>query len=1092
MDINIRKNDRIQLATIMDDGMALGTNLETGAMGTFHMDCFLLGSLCQDGDGSGGKSGDPVAFDLALSLTTPDTTGNTTISTGGSSHSNNNSSSSSSSANSIIITDTIADTALSYPSHHSETTSFPSLNCQTGQTSGSHYRRSSISTDNGTNVSNSNAYSKINTSADIKANTDTMSSLPLNGSETTNIPSSPQIIETTSAVFAFSPRSAVSTTHALEDIHLVQTLQPQDVYPSPRTTVSTTCSKDNTNGSSSAAPQTIETEASTQPPMFDSPNRSMVSSSHQHSSETIDSSSSISSENNDLFEEKTHPLSMPTSPRQLQKSPTGRPTSIHSESAAVQPPSVALARVASLPISPLTRSSSSCSTASSHSANSMFENSSFLPPPSPSRTTTVLLPRSTTVYSVTSSQSATSSHDSSHRQSPSPAVLQSPMSQDALGSRNIGRHVATCSYSAKSVLEASVNAGDEIEVIFWQDEEMAVGVHMATRREALFKESLLRYIGGGNGTEGIDTASASSSSIATDGECLEAIGASTKSEADTELTNEISDATSSTATTTSSVGGTSFLRKWFSSGTISKTSDSSKSRLGEDGNSGQDGQRSRILLNALAAQNTEEVKYKRYLENLGNKAKRVSVGPSAFLPPPRNSSSSSRQSLDKNLRTFGKPTVERLAELQSSEPQSAEPQSAEVQSAEVKSTEAQSTEVRSVEARSVEVSSPLVMHQTLSEEQKRSKAATFVIKELHETEESYKNSLKAFLDNVIEPIREAKILSKADIFMAFRHVAPLYEFSVKVEKYLRDAIDKKNGDAGFIADLFLRDIEREEWVVYENYMKNYRPIVQIMTNMASRQDEKGEQFRQFQRNIEKSALCERKTMDEFLMLPIQRITRYHLLLSSLKKACEPGSLTMESIGIAEGYMKNIGNTLQEVQAREEEMRKMFEIVNAVDNCPSSLISYSKRRLFAEFSVTDTRGVMFGFGLTPSASDSSSLSSDTSGFPDAFVWSGLSRWVSPGPGPRRLFLFSDTILIAAIRVMPSKSFLGTAPPNSKKMELVQKIDLNIVSVVEDFEDDDLILRPLGATSLDEVFAFKMPDLKSAMFIKRVLKEYNNKA
>ncbi|KAJ1565492.1 hypothetical protein HK405_012232 [Cladochytrium tenue] len=188
-------------------------------------------------------------------------------------------------------------------------------------------------------------------------------------------------------------------------------------------------------------------------------------------------------------------------------------------------------------------------------------------------------------------------------------------------------------------------------------------------------------------------------------------------------------------------------------------------------------------------------------------------------------------------------------------------------------------------------------------------------------------------------------------------------------------------------------------------------------------------------------------------------------------------------------MKEIANTLQVVQAREDEMRKMFEIVNTVDNCPAAIVSYSKRRYVAEFSCVDVFGNLAGFGLVGNSGAGGSTDSSSSG-----TWPGLSSLVTPGPGPRRIFLFSDTILVAAYRNMPKVRQGAVAPGNGKKMELVQKLDLNKVAVVEeplDTEDAELILRlrPVvagSASSEDQLFAFRMDDAKARVLVEQVAK------
>ncbi|KAI9331445.1 hypothetical protein DFJ73DRAFT_898534, partial [Zopfochytrium polystomum] len=61
--------------------------------------------------------------------------------------------------------------------------------------------------------------------------------------------------------------------------------------------------------------------------------------------------------------------------------------------------------------------------------------------------------------------------------------------------RRPGIHVATAAYDSKSVLEADLVAGDIVAVMVWQDDDVALGVHIRTQMESLFLGSLLEYVG---------------------------------------------------------------------------------------------------------------------------------------------------------------------------------------------------------------------------------------------------------------------------------------------------------------------------------------------------------------------------------------------------------------------------------------------------------------------------------------------------------------------------------------------------------------------------------------------------------------------
>jgi hypothetical protein len=237
------------------------------------------------------------------------------------------------------------------------------------------------------------------------------------------------------------------------------------------------------------------------------------------------------------------------------------------------------------------------------------------------------------------------------------------------------------------------------------------------------------------------------------------------------------------------------------------------------------------------------------------------------------------------------------------------------------------------------------------------------------------------------------------------------------------------------------------------------------------------------------------------MMPIQRITRYWLLLERLKSYVERNSIVYESLGVAEGYMKEIGNVLQGIQRQEEEMRKVVEILERVENCPATLVSFSQRRFVAEFYCVDVtmNGLQYiGFGLqdiiepgsgsggsNPQRSNSGSGTNNLSkvgvlvheafflsGSPSASSASSLSPALNSGSSAmhltnqRTLFIFSDCILVAANKVsslatsrsknLPARNSNnnntngntnGNNGNTKNKLELVQKFDLINVAVLD---------------------------------------------
>ncbi|KAJ1557842.1 hypothetical protein HK405_015053, partial [Cladochytrium tenue] len=278
--------------------------------------------------------------------------------------------------------------------------------------------------------------------------------------------------------------------------------------------------------------------------------------------------------------------------------------------------------------------------------------------------------------------------------------------------RHIGRHIAIRTFQSGSVLEASLEVGDEVEVMLWEDEEMAVGIHVRSQTESLFRGSLLKFVG--------NTAVIPNRS--------------------TSITN-IPPAINTTPYYGSLPGVV--------AEPVAEGISPPYTFQGLPGPSGN--VRDGIYTQAISATLADEIQYKEHLASNLDQQPNIPM----VQPPPRGSST----------RMF--PSME-------TPPQAFIPMPAVAQ-------QAPPTE----------------------EQRKRFVGAKYVIAELHATEESYKVLLQVFLERVIAPMKDEKVLSGVDIDRAFKHIKPIFNLSVKVESFLRVAKLNDNGDAAFIAELFL-------------------------------------------------------------------------------------------------------------------------------------------------------------------------------------------------------------------------------------------------------------------------------------------------
>ena len=73
-------------------------------------------------------------------------------------------------------------------------------------------------------------------------------------------------------------------------------------------------------------------------------------------------------------------------------------------------------------------------------------------------------------------------------------------------------------------------------------------------------------------------------------------------------------------------------------------------------------------------------------------------------------------------------------------------------------------------------------------------------------------------------------------------------------------------------------------------------------------------------------------ISDHLILPIQRVTRYVMLLTDLIKHTEPTHPDLQNLQAALEVIRKLSADVNEAKRKEESMTKLFQIQKEVENC----------------------------------------------------------------------------------------------------------------------------------------------------------------
>ncbi|RZC38474.1 uncharacterized protein BDFB_001401, partial [Asbolus verrucosus] len=233
---------------------------------------------------------------------------------------------------------------------------------------------------------------------------------------------------------------------------------------------------------------------------------------------------------------------------------------------------------------------------------------------------------------------------------------------------------------------------------------------------------------------------------------------------------------------------------------------------------------------------------------------------------------------------------------------------------------------------------------TLSTHQKKLQEAKF---EMITSEASYLNSLNVLYSHFIKSLENSEILTSEEFEILFGEVAAVKNCSEKLlydlEKCWQDNILLHG-----VCDIVQKHAE-ENFYVYVTYCEN-----QILLDDTLRRIKEKSGFPELLKQLEASSTCQSLTLYSFLMLPMQRITRWPLLVDAVLKRLSPQDSEYLTCQYALATINKIVNQCNEGarhKERENEMKKIVTQLEFAKGVPPVEIVAEHRWLIRSGTVT---------------------------------------------------------------------------------------------------------------------------------------------
>nr|XP_012596382.1 pleckstrin homology domain-containing family G member 1 isoform X2 [Microcebus murinus]XP_012596383.1 pleckstrin homology domain-containing family G member 1 isoform X2 [Microcebus murinus] len=216
-----------------------------------------------------------------------------------------------------------------------------------------------------------------------------------------------------------------------------------------------------------------------------------------------------------------------------------------------------------------------------------------------------------------------------------------------------------------------------------------------------------------------------------------------------------------------------------------------------------------------------------------------------------------------------------------------------------------------------------------------------VVQEILETERTYVQDLKSIVEDYLDCIRDqTKLpLGTEERLALFGNIQDIYHFNSEL---LQDLENCEN-DPVAIAECFVS--KSEEFHIYTQYCTNYPRSVAVLTE-CMRNKILAKFFRERQETLKRSL-----PLGSYLLKPVQRILKYHLLLHEIENHLDKDTEGYDVVLDAIDTMQRVAWHINDMKRKHEHAVRLQEIQSLLTNWKGpDLTSYGELVLEGTFRI----------------------------------------------------------------------------------------------------------------------------------------------
>ncbi|XP_065715371.1 proto-oncogene vav isoform X1 [Patagioenas fasciata] len=219
------------------------------------------------------------------------------------------------------------------------------------------------------------------------------------------------------------------------------------------------------------------------------------------------------------------------------------------------------------------------------------------------------------------------------------------------------------------------------------------------------------------------------------------------------------------------------------------------------------------------------------------------------------------------------------------------------------------------------------------------------LQELRQTEEKYTQTLESICQHFLRPLRH--FLPPQDLESVFINTEELLQLHQQFLGELRGILGAtgSTGGARGLPPLFLS--YKKRFLLYGRYCSQVESAARRLDQLATNTD-----LRMKLRECSQRANNGRFSLRDLLMVPMQRVLKYHLLLQELVKLT-PEPTERENLRGALDAMRDLAQCVNEVKRDNETLKQLTSVQLCLHNMPQSLAQFGRPKIDGELKVSST-------------------------------------------------------------------------------------------------------------------------------------------